>query len=244
MLSRYKMDLHNHTCLSPCGDAGMIPQNILRAAVEKGIGVIGITDHNSVENVSAVKRAAEDFDISVIGGMEVTTQEEIHVLVFFDDDKGLLDFQELIYANLHGSNRPEYFGNQWVVDFEGGVLDLNPRLLIGAVTIGIREVEREAHLRGGLVIAAHADKTAFSIISQLGFIPPDVALDAVELSPFFRTDGNESWVKELPAVTFSDAHYLQEIGRAWIEAYVGAPTAAELKLALGGGKGRRFTACC
>lgn len=243
MLSRLKVDLHNHTCLSPCGDARMIPQNILRAAAGRGIGVIGITDHNSGENVSAVKRAAEDFDISVIGGMEVTTEEELHVLVFFDDEADLLDFQAIIYASLHGTNKPENFGHQWVVDFEGGVIDINPRLLIGAAAIGIHEVEKEAHLRGGLVIAAHVDKTAFSIISQLGFIPPDLKLDAVELSPFYSRSEKEIPLAGIPEVTFSDAHYIEEIGRSWIEAYIGAPTAAELKLALVGEKGRKFTAC-
>jgi hypothetical protein len=35
---------------------------------------------------------------------------------------------------------------------------------------------------GGIVIGAHVNKTKNSLISQLGFIPPDLKLDAIELS--------------------------------------------------------------
>lgn len=201
----------------------MIPQNIVQAAVERGLDVIGITDHNSAENVAAVRMAADGAGICVIGGMEVTSAEEVHVLAFFDSDERLESFQQLVYRNLHGTNDPAVFGYQWVVDAEGGVIDVNPRLLIGATTLSVRDVVEEIHSHDGVAIAAHVDRQSFSIVSQLGFIPADLDLDAVELSPFHVQNGfgpeqlaAVSGRGRLPTtVTFSDAHYLEDVGRAY-----------------------------
>ena len=210
----------------------MIPQRILQSAKERGINVIGITDHNSMENVPAVIRAARPLGIEVLGGVEVTSQEEVHVLAFFDEIDYLEDFQELIYQNLHGANSPDAFGHQWVVDFEGNVEDVNPRLLIGATDLPIHAIVAEIHNRNGLAIAAHVDRTVFSVISQLGFIPQDLALDAVELSPFHRGNGFEATGVDFPTLTFSDAHHLGEVGRTFSRAFLRTPTVEEIKLAL------------
>ena len=224
----------------------MIPQNILDAAADRKIDVIGITDHNTAENVEAVRSAAELTGIRVIGGMEVTSLEEVHVLALFDGAMELASFQAFIYANLHGTNDPDAFGYQWVVDPEGGVIDVNPRLLIGATTLPIRDVVGSIHSFGGVAIAAHIDRQSFSIISQLGFIPGNLDLDGVELSPFHVRNGfgandlatASGGGSTLPTVTFSDAHYLDEVGRACTEAVMAEGSVAELRLALHGEEGR------
>jgi PHP family Zn ribbon phosphoesterase len=220
----------------------MIPGNILERAAAEEIDVIGITDHNSAENVPAVIKAAKDYSITVVGGIELTTEEEVHILCLFDDDGGLPDFQKLVYSRLHGSNSPESFGQQWVVDSDGGVDDINPRLLIGATTLEIHEAVREVHNRNGLAIAAHVDRAAFSVLSQLGFIPADLDLDAVELSPFFEQNGFDTGTLTVPAVTFSDAHYMEEVGRGYTELTVTGPGFAEIKKAFSGEDGRRINA--
>lgn len=229
-----RVDLHNHTCLSPCGDARMIPPNILAKAAEKHIEVIGITDHNSAENVSAVKQQAAGYGITVIGGMEVTTEEEAHILALFDRDDELEDFQSFVYGHLHGANSPEDFGHQWVVDFEGGVLDMNPRLLIGATELSVHRVADAVHERNGMAIAAHVDRPVFSVLSQLGFIPDDLVLEAVELSPFYGESGIDPESLNHPWVTFSDAHFEGEIGRAWTELKIAGSSVNEIKKALSG----------
>ena len=233
-----KLDLHTHTCLSPCGDARMIPQRILQSAADRNIDVIGITDHNSMENVAAVKKAAHSFEIAVLGGMEVTSQEEAHILAFFDEIEVLEDFQELIYSNLHGANSPEAFGYQWVVDSEGNVEDVNPRLLIGATALPIHSVVDAIHGRNGIAIAAHVDRTAYSVISQLGFIPCDLDLDAIELSPFYEETGSINGSRNLPTVTFSDAHFLEDVGRTYTQSFLRKVSVEELKNAVRGEKGR------
>lgn len=222
----------------------MIPPNIVETAKERGIDVLGITDHNSAENVEAVQAAAEGTGLTVLGGMEVTTAEEVHVLGIFENALDIKDFQRFIYNHLHGSNEPETFGHQWVVDEEGGVIDMNPRLLMGATTLLLDEVVASIHELAGLAIAAHVDRQSFSVVSQLGFIPDGLEVDAIELSPFFGS--NAFGEGELQAagggdrvrVTFSDAHYVHEIARSSTTFTVAHPTVQELLMAIQGESGR------
>jgi len=222
----------------------MIPPNIVEAAIDRDIDVLGITDHNSAENVAAVQAAAQGTGLTVIGGMEVTSVEEVHVLSLFDSENELLDFQQFIYRHLHGTNDPDAFGYQWVVDREGGVVDVNPRLLIGATTLTVSEVVDSIHRHGGLAIAAHVDRQSFSIVSQLGFIPADLAVDAIELSPFFGRNGFGDAELEaaggsgLPRVRFSDAHHVDDVGRSTTRVVARDATVEDIVMALRGEQGR------
>ena len=92
MKTRYA-DLHIHTVLSPCGDLEMSPANILRTARQKGLDIIGITDHNSTREAKIIRDAAENTGLFVLAGAEVTTREEVHCLAFFEEDGQLTDFQ-------------------------------------------------------------------------------------------------------------------------------------------------------
>jgi len=183
-LRRIKADLHVHTCLSPCSGLDMSPREVVSAAIRKGVDLIGVCDHNSAENVLAVKKAGERNGLMVLGGMEVASSEEAHILVFFDDDDDLLGFQEYIYQNLAGRNDEHSFGLQVIADDEDGVTGFCDRLLIAATSLPAEAIVAKAREAKGesLVIAAHVDRESFSIIGQLGFIPPSLALDAVEVS--------------------------------------------------------------
>ena len=74
------MDLHVHTCLSPCADLSMVPRTIVERARQTGLDAVGICDHNSAANVQAVHETGAEARIGVIAGMEVTTVKEIHRL--------------------------------------------------------------------------------------------------------------------------------------------------------------------
>ena len=65
-------DLHIHSCLSPCGDMDMTPNNILNMALLKELDLIALTDHNSCKNCPALMRAAEGSGLAVLPGMELT----------------------------------------------------------------------------------------------------------------------------------------------------------------------------
>ena len=233
-MREFRLDLHIHTCLSPCGDSRMIPGTIIERARENGIDVLGVTDHNSAENAAAMMEAGRRAGVAILPGMEISSAEEAHVLALFDDLGRLMELQELVYSRLPGENDTEAFGRQYVVDADGYVEGECPRLLIGASDIPLEELVDAIRSRGGVAIASHVDRDAFSIPSQLGFIPPGLALNGVELS----RGPSESDFGGFTAVRFSDAHRPEEIGRRVTIMFAAAPTARELGLSLRGEGGR------
>lgn len=243
MLRPFRADLHVHTCLSPCTELDMSPKNILVAAKTKGIDIIGICDHNSSENSLAIIHASQSkqMDIHVIPGMEVTTQEEVHVLALFDDIGDALELQDHVYRNLPGKNDEEVFGMQVVVNEKEEVVGFNDRLLIGATTIPLEEALHLIHSFNGLAIASHIDRNSFSIISQLGFIPENLELNAVEISPSITLEeAKKNFKTSYPITCSSDAHYPHDIGKAFTSFLIHEGTVAEIKKALIGEAGRKL----
>lgn len=241
MLKAFRADLHIHTCLSPCGELEMSPLGIARKASEKNIDILGICDHNSAENVPALREAAEPFRINVLAGMEITSQEEVHILGLFDSLEAAFEVQAVVYDHLPGENDEEAFGLQVVVNAEGEVLRFNSKLLIGASTLTLERIVELIHSFDGLAIASHIDREGFSLIGQLGFVPRNISIDALEVSP--RTPLEEARKKfnfGFPLTTSSDAHRLEEIGQATTSFLLEAGTAAEIRLALQKGKGRKI----
>jgi 3',5'-nucleoside bisphosphate phosphatase len=243
-LRRIKADLHVHTCLSPCAGLDMSPLGVVREAFRKGLDLIGVCDHNSAENVLAVKKAGRQNGLLVIGGMEVCSSEEAHLLVFFELDEDLLRFQDVIYRHLAGTNDEHAFGQQVIADEEDGVTGFCERLLIGATSLPVERIIHEARAGKGesLVIAAHVDREAYSIIGQLGFIPPRLDLDAVEVSR--HTAAGEAVkrfpdCKNYPVITGSDAHTAEDIGTRHFCLTVADGSIAEIKKALAGRDGRK-----
>lgn len=240
MLRNYKADLHIHTCLSPCTELDMSPQAIARQAKAREIDILGICDHNSAENVPALIQAAEPYAIRVLPGLEVTSQEEVHVLALFDSLESAFALQEIVYTHLPGENDEDAFGMQVVVNADGEVLGFNSKLLIGASTLSIEEVTAHIKELDGLAIAAHIDREGFSLLGQLGFIPPHLPLDALEVSP--RTSIAEAKARfqpELPLTCSSDAHTVEDIGKGSTNFYIEEGTTRELKKAFRGEEGRR-----
>jgi PHP family Zn ribbon phosphoesterase len=222
----------------------MSPREVVNAALEQGIGLIGVCDHNSAENVLAVKKAGARNGLLVLGGMEVTTAEEAHLLVFFDDDDDLLAFQQVVYGSLTGRNDEHNFGLQVIADDEDGVTGFCDRLLISATSLPADKVIAAARSAKGecLVIAAHVDRESFSIIGQLGFIPPALDIDAVEVSARTTTEAARERFpdcKRFPLVTSSDAHSPDDIGQRFTWLTVDDGTVAEVKKALAGRDGRK-----
>lgn len=236
----FSADLHLHTILSPCGDYGMTPKNIVAEARKRKLDLIAITDHNAHENVGAVvEAAAREGSMTVLGGMEITSAEEIHVLALFDDDKALGEVAAEVRSHLPGTNDRETIGDQVILGPGDEILGLCDRLLIGATTLPVEQVVELIHQYEGLAIAAHVDREVFSIISQLGYIPEGLELDAVEVSPHAAEFPASGILYDRPAITSSDAHYLHEIGRVCTKFELNSPRISELRSALRGENGRR-----
>ncbi len=242
MLTTFRADLHVHTCLSPCGDEEMRPVAIVRQAKEKRLDVIGICDHNSTGNVAAVRRAGARQGVAVIGGIEVTSEEEVHMLGLFGDQESLCAMQRLVDENLHGENNPELFGPQQLCDECDSIVGLDSRLLIGATSLSVEEVVENIHRFGGLAIASHVDRESFSILSQLGFVPEQLPVDALEVSPL-RSPAEAlhrfPQIKGYPLLRFSDAHRLEELGSISTIFAAASPCVDELRKAILGEGGRK-----
>jgi hypothetical protein len=181
MLRPFRADLHVHTCLSPCAELDMTPRQIVDAAKGKGLDILAITDHNSAENTEAARRAASGSGLVVLSGMEITSSEEVHVLALFEDGEGAMRMQDIVYENLPpGENDEELYGQQVIVNEFDEVMGFNTRLLITATRLSLEALVSMIHSCGGLCVASHIDREAFSVISQLGFIPGDAGFDALE----------------------------------------------------------------
>lgn len=219
----------------------MSPKRILDSALNKEIDILGICDHNSTANAQAMMKAAEGKIIHVIPGMEVTSEEEVHVLALFDDIDKALKLQERVYSNLPGKNDQEAFGMQVIVNEKEEVLGFNEKLLIGATTISLEDIVRLIHSLDGLAIASHIDREAFSIVSQLGFIPQELGLDALEISPKITFEqARQRYQTLFPLITSSDAHDPEDIGKSFTSFLLKEASVAEIKKALRNEDGRRL----
>ena len=243
MLKKIKADLHIHSCLSPCSDWDMSPRKIVEKSRERQLDLIAICDHNTAENAAATSREGRRQGIAVLPGMEICSREEVHLVTLFKKIDDALEMQEFIYAHLPGKNEPEVFGHQVVADEHDQVLGENTRLLIGATQLSLHDIVDKAHHLSGICISSHVDRPSYSLIGQLGFIPQDLDLDAVEVSfrvPLNKASSEVPGIRDYPCVTASDAHFLQDIGKAWTEFFLAAPTLEEIRMALVGAEGRKI----
>jgi hypothetical protein len=243
MLRAYRADLHIHSILSPCTEiTEMSPRAIVERSVQIGLHMIAVSDHNSCENYPALQAASRTTALAVLAGMEITSQEEIHILGLFDAQESAFAVQEVVYENLPGENDEKTFGCQVVVNEHEEVISFNKKLLIGATTLPLEAVVELIHSHGGIAIASHIDREAYSIISQLGFVPPGLALDALEVSP--RTGLEEArrrfpGLDHLPLISSSDAHSLDGIGSGSTAFLMASAGIDEIRLALAGREGRK-----
>ncbi len=244
-MQQYRADLHIHTLLSPCGDLEMSPANIVEVAAQKKIEILGIADHNSTKHALLIQKLAAEKGIFALCGAEVTTREEVHCLTFFENIDALNQFQQ--YLNEHITkvkNNPKYFGHQVVVDEQEMIVEEIEYLLISALDQSIEQVEKKVHELDGLFIPAHIDRPKYSLTSQLGFVPPDIKADALEIS---RHTTKEEVLKKFPYLqsftftTSSDAHFPDDIGKKVCIFEMEALNFQEIKMALRGEKGRKVS---
>ncbi len=233
---RVAADLHVHTCLSPCAERLMRPRAIVAAALARGIGMIGVCDHNSAGNVRAVAAAAGG-RLRVISGMEITTSEEAHVVGLFPSaDAAEAAAREVAPGLPEGRIGEE----QELVDADGATVGVEGRMLSTASGFSLEATVDLVHRHGGIAIAAHVDRRSFSVPSQLGFIPPGTAFQALEISAHGAKIGRTAAFAGLgyPLTTASDAHVPEQVGEGFVVLEVGAPDFRELALALVGADGR------
>jgi len=194
----------------------MTPNDIVGMAVLNGLDMIAITDHNSLSNVESVINASLGKELIVIPGVEVSTAEEVHVICLF----GCLDAANSFEAELFPfystlPNRVKIFGNQILFDENDRVAGEVERMLIAPTSISFDNLYHLTQKHGGAFIPAHIDRDSFSVLTQLGFLPPHLSINTVEVSPDGEKNGftgsNTSLLENNKVVYSSDAHQLWAI---------------------------------
>jgi len=234
MLRAFRCDLHVHTCLSPCADLEMYPRAVVEKSITEKLDIIAICDHNASENMQYVLRSAEGKALTVLPGMEITSSEEVHLLALFDKLDDLKKIQDIIYDHLSGTNREEIFGCQAIVNDLDEVEGFNDKFLLGATKLPLLDVIHLIHSFGGLAVGSHIDRESFSVISQLGFIDPDIPLDALEVTHQTGIQGARMRYPELarfPIIESSDAHFIKDIGRGTTTMFLEGGSISELRMA-------------
>jgi len=134
----FKADLHIHSPASrDFEDKKASPEDLVKAALSKGLEIIAVTDHNSAEWVDQVRAVAKRTALRVFPGVEVSTPT-CHILAIFDRDapKSRLD------------------------DFLSGVgIASEKRGKEDAVSEPAEDVLTKIAKLGGIAVAAHANST-------------------------------------------------------------------------------------
>ena len=233
-----------HTVLSPCAEVEMIPPLIVESALDNDIYLIAITDHNSSENFLSVQKAAKDTPLVVLPGVELQTREEVHTLCLFDNYSQIQEFQEIIDRSLPDfQNQPDHFGEQFIVDETGTFIRREDRLLLTSTQLSLKEAWQIVTNMGGLFIPAHVNRKAFGLIENLGFVPKDIKINAVEISRHLSpAEAHLKFpqLKGYPIIQNGDVHRLDEFLGTLIF-NISEATTSEISLALSESQGRSFS---
>lgn len=207
---KFYYDLHVHSDLSPCSSGDMTPNNIINMSLIKELDIIAVTDHNSAGNLRAVTEVGNKAGIRVIPGLEVTTREEVHVLCYFKDLENAEEFGKVIYESLPPiKNNPEIFGEQNIYNSNDDIIGTIDKLLINASNYTIEDINFMVEEYRGVMVPAHINKMTNGILGVLGFMPPDLKIDFVEI--YSKLPIDDKITKKYKILVNSDAHQLIDI---------------------------------
>jgi hypothetical protein len=153
-------------------------------------------------------KTAAEYGLIFVPGIEVTTIEEVHVLTYFSDVDTAVTFGETLYDSLPDiQNRPDIFGNQIIMDERDHQKGTLNKLLLQATPFSLDDLVRMAKAAGGCAVPAHINRDSFSILANLGFLPPGIfgCVEVVKGLPCPDLDSN------LKVLHSSDAHNLGTI---------------------------------
>lgn len=242
-MKKLRADLHVHTVLSPCAGIEMIPPLIVEEAVQRGIQLIAITDHNATANIAAVQKAASKTDLTVLPGMELQTREEVHVLCLFDRIEQAEALQAWVDRSLPAiPNNIDFFGEQFVVDETGDFIRREERMLSTSADISITEAWKQVEALGGLLIPAHINRSANGLIALLGLVPTDIPIEALEISRHISPQEAQKkypQIRGYPLMQDGDVHYLDGF-LGTTEWEIESISISELRRALREQEGRRL----
>ncbi|MBM7865317.1 PHP domain-containing protein [Heliobacterium gestii] len=80
-----KMDLHTHSTAS---DGSLTPRELVAAARREGVGLMALTDHDTIDGVAEAREAGKELGVTVLAGVELSVdheQREMHLLGYHID---------------------------------------------------------------------------------------------------------------------------------------------------------------
>ena len=214
-MNRYYYDFHIHSCLSPCADNDMTPNNIAGMAALAGLNIVALTDHNSCRNCPAFFAAAKKQGIIPVAGLELTTAEDIHVVCLFEFLEDALRFNDEVDSlRIRIPNRVDIFGDQLLTDENDEIIGTEADLLPNATQLMIDGVPELVERHHGICFPAHVDREANGIIATLGTFPESPCFSLAEIHDAEKTEDYRvkyPLLQKVRMLVGSDAHYLWDI---------------------------------
>ena len=214
-MSAFACDLHLHSCLSPCGDEAMTPNSIAGMAKLNGLQIVALTDHNTCGNDEAFFTACTRYGVVPVAGMELTTNEDVHLLCLFRTLADAKVFSAIVEEQrIRIRNRPEIFGHQTLMDAEDEPVGEEGHLLINATNLSLEEAAALVGRFRGAAIPAHIDRESNGLLAVLGGLPDQPNFPTVELRDETRLRELEQANPNLAGkrwIVSSDAHQLEDI---------------------------------
>ena len=202
---KYYYDLHIHTCLSPCGDVLMTPNNILNMAYLKGLNIIAITDHNSTLQLPSIMELAQSYDILVIPGVEVETIEKYHIVCLFRNLEKAKEFQTILENFIEKKEYDkEKYGYEQVLDVNDEIVNDLDYYLVVSTSLNAQMLNKIVKKLKGVLILAHPHKYNNQDTTE-EFIN---LFDGIEKN---KKDENCIYNQKKKVIISSDAHQITDI---------------------------------
>ncbi len=202
---KYYYDLHIHSCLSPCGDVLMTPNNILNMAYLKGLDIIAITDHNSTLQLPSIMELSKSYEMLVIPGIEVETKEKYHVVCLFRTLDDAQEFQTILENFLvKKTYDKEKYGYEQILDINDEIVDELDYYLISSTTFSVQILNKIIKKLRGVLILAHPHK-----YTNLNTTDEFINLfDGIEKN---KKNENCIYNQKKKVINSSDAHQITDI---------------------------------
>jgi predicted metal-dependent phosphoesterase TrpH len=188
-----RLDLHVHTTAS---DGSSSPAEVVRLAIDGGLDVLAITDHDTVAGIAAAQEAAAETSLQLIPGIEMSSTQdgaEYHILGYFVDPEA-----DAIQA--HGRHAVEGRGNrmdQMVDRLRGQGLLIEMSDVLDAAGPDRSAIARP-HLARALVAKGYAKSVVDAFDRLIGdghpaYVPTGLATPEEAIGLILEAGGTPVW---------------------------------------------------
>ncbi|MEZ5336302.1 MAG: PHP domain-containing protein [Methanolobus sp.] len=120
-------DLHTHTCYS---DGDLYPEELVKLAKNKGIKILSVTDHDTIDGLDEARWECEKQNITLVPGIEFTTETEyqdieVHILGYnFDPESN-----ELLKMTDHAKQNAKEYSAKVCAELESHGMEIDYSVL-------------------------------------------------------------------------------------------------------------------